>query len=394
MTSLFDRVPSLRPHRQLASGRGLAAALAALALAACSPAPKAPPPAKPAKPAVLNEGAVRQAFTDSQASGLVIAVVDKDQVWTRGFGRMGPNDPRVPDGKTLVRLQSVSKLLAADVLSRLAWQGKVRLTDPLQLYAPPGDVVPTAKDQPPIELVNLATHTSGLPRVADIRADLADGPALAARWGWLVTQTKLPGPGKVAAYSNLAFDLLGDALANAARAPYPALLRAQVTAPLGMADTTPAPNAEQCARMMASDPNRRRWPCVDQTAEAASGGIYSTADDMALWLKAQLAPGADADQRRVSQAVYFPREALNGAVGIDHAGRASAVGLAWIELAPSADHPRLLQKTGGGDGFLTYLVIDPAKQIGVFVGFDNVSGHKLETIADDADAIVAGLGAQ
>ena len=46
----------------------------------------------------------------------------------------------------------------------------------------------------------------------------------------------------------MGFDLLGAALAEARGRPYADLLRERITGPLGMADTTLAPSAEQCAR--------------------------------------------------------------------------------------------------------------------------------------------------
>ena len=79
---------------------------------------------------------------------------------------------------------------------------------------------------------------------------------------------------------------------------------------------------------------------------------------MALWLKAQLAPGAETDRRRISQAIYVQRATLKKAIGLDHAGLANAIGLAWIEQLAGPGHPRILEKTGGGDGFLTYVVLD------------------------------------
>ena len=38
------------------------------------------------------------------------------------------------------------------------------------------------------------------------------------------------------------------------------------------------------------------------------------------------------------------------------------------------------------------MVIDPAHRAGVFVGFNNVSGHRLGAVAEAADALVALLG--
>lgn len=340
-------------------------------------------------------------FAESQASGAVVAVAHGEHAGAMGFGRLDPGQARPAEATTLVRLQSVSKLFAGELLSDLASRGRVKLSDPLTLYEPNGWQAPAAeKPAPPITLINLATHTSGLPREATVGPGktIDEGQpaavASAARWAWLAQQRRLPPPGVGAVYSNIAFDLLGDALAKASGASYGDALHAAVIGPLGMTDTTATPSAEQCRRMMSGDPDRRPFPCVDQSGEAASGGLYSTAADMALWLKAQLAPGAEQGRRSISQAVYVRRAQLASAIGLDHAGPASGIGLAWIEQDASPGRPRLLEKTGGGDGFLTFVVIDPVHRAGVFVGFNNVSGHRLGAVANAADALVLLLGTE
>src|SRR5208283_2161795 len=98
-------------------------------------------------------------------------------------------------------------------------------------------------------------------------------------------------------------------------------------------------------------------------------------------------------RRRISQAIYVQRTSLKIAYGLDHAGPASAIGLAWIELQPTAEHPRVLEKTGGGDGFLSYVVIDPANHTGVFLAFDNLSDRRLPVVAGDANALIGVLDA-
>jgi D-alanyl-D-alanine-carboxypeptidase/D-alanyl-D-alanine-endopeptidase len=374
--------------------RYVAVVVAALALAACQRAPPKPAPAPPPDARVVRiEAALQRLYADSQAVSLVVAVAQGDQTEVRGFGHLGPLDPTPTDGKTLVRLESVSKLFAAQLLSAQVAAGRMRLTDPLALYAPKPWAAPRTKGAVPIELVNLATHTSGLPRESGLRLGLTAAAAAEARWAWLARQRRLPPPGRRALYSNIAFDVLGDALTDAGGAPYAEALAASVTRPLGMVDTTPTPTPDQCARLMSPDPARPPHPCVDQSDHAASGGLYSTADDMARWLGTQLAPGAAADARRISQAIYFQRAALGAAVGLDHAGPASAIGLAWIEQTATATHPRILEKTGGGDGFLTYVVIDPARRVGVFVAFDNASGRRMESVTADANELVGLLGA-
>jgi len=212
---------------------------------------------------------------------------------------------------------------------------------------------------------------------------------MAGRWAWLGQRRNPRDAGKGAHYSNLGFEFLGDADAAGAGASYGEALRDWVTAPLGMADTTANPSPTACSRMMAGDPVWPAPPCTDQSFHAASGGLYSTANDMARWMVSQL--GAD-PVRRISQATYVRRDQLAYASGVDIAGPANGIGLAWIELAPDAGHPRLIEKTGGGYGFMTYLVLDPARRIGVFFAMNRMSGGALRRAALDANDLVAMLG--
>lgn len=128
----------------------------------------------------------------------------------------------------------------------------MKLNDPLSKYAPPGARVPDWQGKP-ITLVNLATHTSALPREQPGGAahrPVFVWPTRQQRWNWLSTATLKAAPGSQAAYSNLAFDLLADALATAAGKPYPQLFEEQITRPLGMKDTTFTPSPDQCQRLM------------------------------------------------------------------------------------------------------------------------------------------------
>jgi len=224
--------------------------MACLALAGCQKAPVTPtaaPPAPMTGDAAIDP-ALQAMFAESGAPGMVVAVVRGDAVTLRGFGRMSPTDPRTPDGRTEVRLQSLSKLLSSEVLASMVAEGRLKLTDPLQTFAPVGATAPaSAKGARPIELVDLATHTSGLGRNSPADPTMAQGPAEAARWAWLKGR-RLPPPGLHAHYSNLGFDLLGDAIAAADKRPYALALKTRVTGPLAMDDTAARLTADQCAR--------------------------------------------------------------------------------------------------------------------------------------------------
>ncbi|HEY2708707.1 MAG TPA: D-alanyl-D-alanine-carboxypeptidase/endopeptidase AmpH [Caulobacteraceae bacterium] len=360
--------------------------LVAVGLFACTPKKEMPP--QPKAPIYQLDPALAALYAESGAQGMVVAVVRDDKVIVRGFGRVHTADPTVPDGATLVRLESISKLFASDLLAHMAAQGKVKLSDPL-----PEPVRRRGKAPASITLLQLASHTSGLPRVAPIDPKLNAAGSAALRLSWLETRAHRDPPGVGGLYSNVAFDLLGDHLAAVAGAPYVAALKTQVTGPLMMIDTTSQPTPEECARFLDADPARPPKPCIDQSGFTASGGLYSTADDIGKWLKAQLGAGLAEDPvRRISQAVYIPRSSLKTAVGLDHAGFAEGVGLAWIEEAATANHPLILEKTGGGDGFLTYVVIDPARRVGLFFAIDHVGHGVLTPMTQTANDIVGALG--
>ncbi len=83
-----------------------------------------------------------------------------------------------PQLDSVIRIASLSKLMTSEMLVKLLDQGVVKLNDPLSKYAPPGARVPDWQGKP-ITLVNLATHTSALPREQPWRRRSSSGVCLA-----------------------------------------------------------------------------------------------------------------------------------------------------------------------------------------------------------------------
>ncbi len=244
-----------------------------------------PPPADPVlTEAVEFPGYVM--FAESGAPGMVLVVVRGASSLVLGYGETAPGSGRAPDPTSLFLLNSIAKVFATEVLVSLVAEGRIRLTDTLQRHA--GGRTVQQVGPRPLTLLDLATYSAGMPR------EIGDAPAgqpprtwpnRAQRWQWLDTRPLRWAPGTVAAYSNVGFDLIGDAMEEATGQFYPALLRQYVTAPAGMADTTVAPTPEQCARLMTGTGLDGAGACVDTTATAASGGLYSTGNDMRAWLR-------------------------------------------------------------------------------------------------------------
>ncbi|GHL35961.1 hypothetical protein ECZU27_11270 [Escherichia coli] len=102
-------------------------------------------------------------FYGSGATGMALVVIDGNQRVFRSYGETRPGNNVRPQLDSVVRIASLTKLMTSEMLVKLLDQGTVKLNDPLSKYAPPGARVPTYNGTP-ITLVNLATHTSALPR--------------------------------------------------------------------------------------------------------------------------------------------------------------------------------------------------------------------------------------
>ena len=153
-------------------------------------------------------------FAHASSTGMVLVVVRDHEVYVHGFGETAPGSGVAPTQDSLLRLCSLSKIFATDLLVKLVQDGDVHLDDPLQKFVSPHVMVP-ARDNRSITLLDLATHTAGLTRevgTAPRRTPHFTYPDYTARWEWLPKQQLLSKPGTVAVYSNIGFDLLGDAM--------------------------------------------------------------------------------------------------------------------------------------------------------------------------------------
>ena len=323
-------------------------------------------------------------FVKSGSTGMVLVVVRDGKVFFHGYGETAPGSAQVPTQTSVLRLCSLSKIFASDLLIKLAGDKLVRLDDSLQKFAPSKALKVPAKAGRSITLADLATHTSGLPReVGGAPKDTPHFtfPNFAYRWHWLPRQTLKFTPGNVALYSNVGFDLLGDALAHAAHKPYAQLLFDRTTQPLGMTETGFTPNASQCRRLLQSAHDE--GACTDTQSSAGSSGIYSTAADVTLWLKYLLTA-----QNPAAQAVYLDPARLLKQTGLDHAGEPIGIGLGWMHLA-ATDGTDITEKTGGGAGFLTYIALSQAHHTAIFLAATDGPNYQLNVFHEANNLLLA-----
>ncbi|CAN7668812.1 D-alanyl-D-alanine-carboxypeptidase/endopeptidaseAmpH [Bosea sp. LjRoot90] len=339
------------------------------------------------RPAVAEDLALREAaamtgvamFLNARAPGLILAVVRGEDSFIAGYGETAPGSGKEPDGRSIVRVGSVSKVFATDVLAAMAARGELSLDAPLARYAPPGKA-PQAFDDRPITLLDLATHSAGLPR------ELADPTTLPGErnpfagykasyyWDWIASHRPAYRPGTTAIYSNVGFGLLGEALGKAGGKPFAELVHERIAAPLGMADTALRLSEAQKPRLMTGlDPFGKPDPNWDATeVMQASAGIYTTAEDMVRWMRWHLADDvAGRPARSLAHALWRPHDGLSRLVGVE-ATDSEGMGLGWIVSRPKDKVPLLLGKSGGLGGFMSYVVLSPNRRLGIFVAASKV----------------------
>lgn len=227
------------------------------------------------------------------------------------------------DEHTVFEIGSITKVFTALLLADQVVAGSVALTEPLQELLP--DVHLPVRGRP-VTLVDLATHTSGFPRLPpglvrqalrhqdDPYAHFAEDDLMASLEGVRLKRD----PGGKWAYSNFGAAVLGHALARRAGTTYEQLLSERITTPLGLEDTVVRVRQDQEGRRAHGHKSRRR-PTNDWSMPSmpAMGALHSTTADLATFLAAQLDPGDSplTEAIRLTHAPRAGREPMQVALG-------------------------------------------------------------------------------
>src|SRR5262249_36788679 len=102
---------------------------------------------------------------EKQALGIVVGVIELRGRRVVSHGRLAAGDPRPLNGDTVFEIGSVTKVFTSLLLADMAQRGEVALNDPVAKYLPAEGVKMPERGGRQITLVDLATHTSGLPRL-------------------------------------------------------------------------------------------------------------------------------------------------------------------------------------------------------------------------------------
>lgn len=335
----------------------------------------------------------------SNVPGLIFGAVRGGETALVGFGETRDGSGKEPDENSIFRIASVSKVFCGTVLSAMAIDGLLGVTDPLEAYAGEGVTVP-GKDGRTIRLVDLVTQASGLPREVPRPDSPAEDPFASntreVAFAELLNDPFLYPPGTAVAYSNWGYDLLGAALATAGGSPYADQLRDRFLDDLGMDGTVFNPPADAGDDLMEGHFfDGSPMPNVPTPAGIeCAGGLHTTGADMLKWIAWNVDRDGDTmrELRRVTQAAYLYRDGLASVVGIDDAGPMAAMTLGgWVVQMPDGNKPLILEKTGGLQGFFTYVAIAPTRGVGAFFVMNQFNAGAFGAAVQRTNDFVAAL---
>jgi CubicO group peptidase (beta-lactamase class C family) len=252
-------------------------------------------------------------------------------------------------------------------------RGEAALDDPAAKYLP-GQVKMPERSGKSITLLDLSTHSSGLPRLpGNLKLKDASNPyadyTADDLYEFLSAYTLPRDPGSEFEYSNLGAGLLGHLLARRAGTDYESLIRSRITQPLGLCNTG-ITLSSSIKQRMATGHNALLAPVGnwDFSALAGAGALRSSANDMLTFLEAFLG---------YRESPLAP--AMKAMLEIRRPADQIKIGLAWFIIGDGAWH------NGGTGGFRSFVGCDTKGRIGVVVlsnastqsGVDDIGGHLL-----------------
>jgi D-alanyl-D-alanine-carboxypeptidase/D-alanyl-D-alanine-endopeptidase len=284
-----------------------------------------------------------------QGVGIVASLFDAGHQKIATYGRCGAPNDRPLDGDTVFEIGSITKVFTALLLTEMVTRGEVALDDPVSKYLPSGVKMP-ARNGKQITLLDLATYSSGLPRLPDGIPNVGDNPyasyTVEQLYAFLSNYTLRFDPGTHYEYANLGFGLLGHALALRANTSYEDLVVSRVCAPLELEDTRISLTGSMRDRLAQGHlSNLKVTSNWDLPTLAGAGALRSTANDLLKFMKATCFTKTGAPLRSAIDRLLKTRRPTNGAN--------IKVGLGWF--VTSGDNDEIIWKDGMTGGYASFV---------------------------------------
>jgi len=300
--------------------------------------------------------------------GFAIGVVEGNEiVYARGFGFKNIDTKEPVTTATLFHMASISKPFVATAVVQLVEQGKIDLEAPITTYLPYFKLDDERYKE--ITIQQMLSHVSGMPDVEDYEWDNPqyDEGAL-ERYVRSLTDKKMRfDPGKRYAYSNMAFECLGDVIAKVSGMSFADYEKKHILDPAGMKESTflkPEHLPENWASGHLRTIRTLAWEGYPYNRmHGPSSTLHSNAIEMCHWAIINMKRGSHAGQKILEPESYALLWKPWFKIG--RADSDNALGLSWFLGSQRGE--RTISHGGGDTGFNSFLILMPERSSAVVV---------------------------
>lgn len=287
---------------------------------------------------------LKEDIKNFQIPGMAVAIYHDGNEYFLSYGFADQKKEILVNEETLFKLASVTKVFTSTLLSVELVESDMKLSDPVSKYLHLSSASP--KDIDRVTLLQLATHTSSLPRVFpkfNHWSNYTTQKILNFLNHWEATHPI----GTRYFYSNAGFGVLGIALENATKTHYMALLERLILKPLNM-NSTYLEVPQNKINQMAVGYNSMNQPVpltpVNRLTPG-SGALISCSRDMLKFLKCNI--GVDGPKNLMNAMDYAQKEFF-------FVNNELSLGLGWQRFT-SEKELLIIDKNGGIPGFSSYI---------------------------------------
>lgn len=301
-------------------------------------------------------------------AGLAVGIVlDKQIVYAKGFGvqNIETKEPVTPG--SLFSIASISKTFVATAIMQLVEQGKITLDTPLTTCLPYFHIDDVRYKQ--VTISQMLSHISGMPDIEDYMWEppAYDDGALERYVRNLGKVTLEFSPGEKFVYSNTAYDILGQVIAEVSGQIFEDYIEQHILLPLGMQNSTflyKKASPDLITSPYLSLPNLEAAPLYPYYRDhAPSGSLHTSVMELSRWAIANLNKGKFNGAQIISPTshdlLWQPRAITDEKTPDEY------VGLCWFLSHYKGE--KTVSHTGSDIGFTTNLTLLPEKSAGVVV---------------------------
>ncbi len=329
----------------------------------------------------IVDNKIEPLIEEGKCVGVSVGVINGDANAVFSYGKVHSDSNEVPDGDTIYEIGSITKVFTTLLLADAVASGKADFNDTIDKFMPADVNVPDFNGRG-IRLIDLATHTSALPRIPgnmNILAGLNNpysGYSEKELYEFLSSYKLQREPGEKYNYSNLGMGLLGHILELAEGRKYEQLLVSNICGPLEMDDTQINLSEQQKKRLAQGYGGNPLWPAGikvpmnnwDFLVLSGCGAIRSSVNDMMKFLKANM--GIHKTQ------LYESMEKTHRQTNkVDDVMR---IALGWLIMDLEDSDEDIVWHNGGTAGYHSFIGFNSKYRAGVVV-LSNTAANEVDS---------------